>query len=81
MKHNVEFKNFEPEERIRKLIAQLINKLQKRAKRFPPDERYAITGQMRRSAFGMTADQTMVSDAVHLKIRIRLTVGIDPKIG
>jgi RNA polymerase sigma factor (sigma-70 family) len=38
MKHNVEFKNFEPEERIRKLIAQLINKLQKRAKRFPPDE-------------------------------------------
>ena len=38
MKHNVEFKNFEPEARIRKLIAQLINKLQKRAKRFPPDE-------------------------------------------
>jgi RNA polymerase sigma factor (sigma-70 family) len=38
MKHNVEFKNFEPEEKIRKLIAQLINKLQKRAKRFPPDE-------------------------------------------
>ena len=38
MNHNVEFKNFEPEERIRKLIAELINKLQKRAKRFPPDE-------------------------------------------
>src|SRR4030095_12749268 len=38
MKHSVEFKNFEPEARIRKLIAQLINKLQKRAKRFPPDE-------------------------------------------
>lgn len=42
---------------------------------------FVVTGQMRRSAFGMTADQTMVSDAVHLKIRIRLTVGIDPKTG
>ena len=42
---------------------------------------FVVTGQMRRSAFGMTADQTMVSDAVHLKIRIRLTVGVDPKAG
>jgi polyisoprenoid-binding protein YceI len=42
---------------------------------------FVVTGQMRRSAFGMTADQTMVSDAVHLKIRIRLTVGGDPKAG
>jgi polyisoprenoid-binding protein YceI len=42
---------------------------------------FVVTGEMRRSAFGMVADQTMVSDAVHLKIRIRLTVGIDPKIG
>lgn len=42
---------------------------------------FVVTGQMRRSAFGMVADQTMVSDAVHLKIRIRLTVGIDPKTG
>jgi ribosome-associated translation inhibitor RaiA len=38
MKHNVEFKNFQPDQRIRKLIDELINKLQKRAKRFPPDE-------------------------------------------
>jgi polyisoprenoid-binding protein YceI len=42
---------------------------------------FVVTGEMRRSAFGMVADQTMVSDTVHLKIRIRLTVGIDPKIG
>lgn len=42
---------------------------------------FVVTGQMRRSAFGMVADQTMVSDAVHLKIRIRLTVGVDPKTG
>jgi len=38
MKHNVEFKNFEPDQRIRKLIDELINKLEKRAKRFRPDE-------------------------------------------
>lgn len=42
---------------------------------------FVVTGQMRRSAFGMVADRTMVSDAVHLKIRIRLTVGVDPKTG
>jgi RNA polymerase sigma factor (sigma-70 family) len=38
MNHNVEFKNFQPDEGIRKLIGELIDKLQKRAKRFPPDE-------------------------------------------
>lgn len=42
---------------------------------------FVVTGQLRRSAFGMTADQTMVSDVIHLKIRLRLTVGIEPKIG
>jgi ribosome-associated translation inhibitor RaiA len=38
MKHNVEFKNFEPDQKIRKLITQLINKVDKRAKRFSPEE-------------------------------------------
>ena len=38
MNHNVEFKHFQPDQRIRKLIEELINKLEKRAKRFPPDE-------------------------------------------
>ena len=38
MNHNVEFKHFQPDQRIRKLIDELINKLEKRAKRFPPDE-------------------------------------------
>jgi polyisoprenoid-binding protein YceI len=40
---------------------------------------FVVTGQLRRSSFGMTADQTMVSDVVRLKIRIRLTVAADPK--
>jgi RNA polymerase sigma factor (sigma-70 family) len=38
MNHNVEFKNLQPDEGIRKLIGELIDKLQKRVKRFPPDE-------------------------------------------
>jgi ribosome-associated translation inhibitor RaiA len=38
MNHNVEFKHFEPDQKIRKLIAELIKKLERRAKRFPPDE-------------------------------------------
>jgi len=38
MNHNVEFKHFQPDQRIRKLIDELINKLEKRAKRFRPDE-------------------------------------------
>lgn len=40
MNHNVEFKNLQPDEKIRRLITQLINKLEKRAKRFPPDEMF-----------------------------------------
>jgi polyisoprenoid-binding protein YceI len=35
---------------------------------------FVVTGQMRRSAFGMVADQTMISDMVRLKIRIVLAV-------
>lgn len=42
---------------------------------------FVVTGQLRRSSFGMVADQTMVSDVVRLKIRIRLTVGVDPTTG
>src|SRR4029077_11579593 len=38
MKHNVEFKNFQADKRIRKLIDNLLKKLEKLAKRFPPDE-------------------------------------------
>ena len=36
MKHNVEFKNLQPDQKIRRLITELIDKLEKRAKRFPP---------------------------------------------
>ena len=38
MNHNVEFKNFEADQPIRGLIDTLIRKLEKKAKRFPPDE-------------------------------------------
>jgi len=38
MKHNVEFKNFQADKRIRKLVDNLLKKLEKLAKRFPPDE-------------------------------------------
>jgi polyisoprenoid-binding protein YceI len=37
---------------------------------------FVINGRMRRSAYGMVADQTMVSDAVGLDIRIRITVQV-----
>ena len=36
MNHNVEFKNFQPDPRIRKLIAELINKLEKKPSVFRP---------------------------------------------
>lgn len=42
---------------------------------------FVVTGELHRSRFGMVADQAMVSDVVRLKIRIRLTVGVDPKTG
>jgi len=35
---------------------------------------FVVTGRIRRSAFGMVADRIMVSDIVHLRIRIRLEV-------
>jgi ribosome-associated translation inhibitor RaiA len=38
MKHNVEFKHFEPYQKTRNLIEELVKKLDKRTKRFPPDE-------------------------------------------
>ena len=38
MKHNIEFKNFQADKRIQKLVDNLLKKLEKRAKRFPPDE-------------------------------------------
>ena len=38
MKHNVEFKNFQADKRIRKLVDNLLKKLERLAKRFPPDE-------------------------------------------
>lgn len=38
MKHNIEFKNFEPDQKTRRLITRLINKLDKQAKRFSPEE-------------------------------------------
>lgn len=33
-----------------------------------------VTGELKRSAFGMVADQVLLSDTVQLRIRIRLTV-------
>ncbi|MBV9755797.1 MAG: YceI family protein [Alphaproteobacteria bacterium] len=42
---------------------------------------FVVTGQLRRSSFGMVADRTMVSDVVRLNIRIRLTVAAEPKSG
>jgi ribosome-associated translation inhibitor RaiA len=38
MKHNVEFKNLEPDRSIRALIDGLIKKLERKARRFPPEE-------------------------------------------
>jgi ribosome-associated translation inhibitor RaiA len=38
MKHNVEFKNLEPDQSTRALIDSLIKKLERKAKRFPLDE-------------------------------------------
>jgi polyisoprenoid-binding protein YceI len=35
---------------------------------------FVVTGEIKRSAFGMVADRTMLSDTVRLHIRIRLTV-------
>ena len=37
MKHNIEFKNFEPSEAIRERLDGLITKLEKKARNFPPD--------------------------------------------
>jgi len=37
MNHNVEFKNLEPDQTTRELIDSLIKKLERKAKRFPPD--------------------------------------------
>jgi ribosomal subunit interface protein len=37
MKHNVEFKNFSPEKKIQDLIERLIAKIERKARRFPPD--------------------------------------------
>jgi polyisoprenoid-binding protein YceI len=39
---------------------------------------FVVTGQIRRSAFGMVADRTMISDTVQLAIRIHLMVGLAP---
>jgi ribosome-associated translation inhibitor RaiA len=36
--HNVEFKHFEPDRSIRKLIEELIKKIERKAERFLPDE-------------------------------------------
>ena len=36
---------------------------------------FLVTGRLQRSLFGMTADQTFVSDAIELTIRIRLRLG------
>ena len=38
MKRNVEFKNFAPPQKVRGLIERLVQKVEKRAKIFPPDE-------------------------------------------
>ncbi|HTH46742.1 MAG TPA: YceI family protein [Candidatus Limnocylindria bacterium] len=35
---------------------------------------FVVTGEIKRSAFGMVADRTMLSDSVHLRIRIRLAL-------
>ena len=37
MNHNVEYRNFDPTERINSLIESLITKLEKRARNFAPD--------------------------------------------
>jgi polyisoprenoid-binding protein YceI len=39
---------------------------------------FVARGELGRSAFGMVADRTTVSDTVKLDIRIRLTVGLAP---
>jgi transcriptional regulatory protein LevR len=38
MKRNVEFKNFAPPQKVRDMIERLVQKVEKRAKIFPPDE-------------------------------------------
>jgi polyisoprenoid-binding protein YceI len=35
-----------------------------------------VSGEIRRSAFGMVTDRPMLSDTVRLDIRIRLEVGL-----
>jgi polyisoprenoid-binding protein YceI len=42
---------------------------------------FDVTGRLRRSAFGMRADQVMISDAVKLLIRIHISVEVAPKTG
>ena len=37
---------------------------------------FHVSGRVSRSAFGMVADQRLVSDTIRLDIRIRLTVGL-----
>jgi len=37
MKRGIEFKNFQPEAGLVKLIGRLVGKLERKAKRFPPD--------------------------------------------
>jgi ribosomal subunit interface protein len=37
MKHNIEFRNFEPSEAIRERLDGLITRLEKKARNFPPD--------------------------------------------
>lgn len=42
---------------------------------------FTVSGQLLRSAFGMVADQAMLSDIVHLRIRLRLTLDQTPHAG
>ncbi len=42
---------------------------------------FDVTGKLRRSAFGMRADQMMVSDIVGLRIHIHITVPLAPRAG
>lgn len=42
---------------------------------------FEVTGRLRRSAFGMRADQIMISDGVSLLIHLHLTVDVGPKTG
>jgi polyisoprenoid-binding protein YceI len=38
-----------------------------------------VEGRLRRSAFGMTADESYISDSVDLLIRIRLLLDVDAR--